>query len=233
MIIDDEPIACKGMEEYIDEVDFLALVNICDNAIKAYGFLSSEKVDLIFLDIEMPKLSGIEFLQSLKNAPAVVFTTAYPDYALQGYELDVIDYLVKPVSFPRFLKAANKAKDFLTGRNVGQENVVDKDHFFLKVNNRFEKIFYEEVLYVEALQNYVAVHLPDKKMVSYITISHVEKQLPEQLFMRVHKSYIVSLPKIQSIEGNTVTINQKQIPVSRNIKDTLMAKVVDKKLFKR
>jgi DNA-binding LytR/AlgR family response regulator len=233
MIIDDEPIACKGMEEYIDEVDFLALVNICDNAIKAYGFLSSEKVDLIFLDIEMPKLSGIEFLQSLKNAPAVVFTTAYPDYALQGYELDVIDYLVKPVSFPRFLKAANKAKDFLTGRNVGQENVVDKDHFFLKVNNRFEKIFYEEVLYVEALQNYVAIHLPDKKMVSYITISHVEKQLPEQLFMRVHKSYIVSLPKIQSIEGNTVTINQKQIPVSRNIKDTLMAKVVDKKLFKR
>jgi DNA-binding LytR/AlgR family response regulator len=233
MIIDDEPIACKGMEEYIDEVDFLALVNICDNAIKAYGFLSSEKVDLIFLDIEMPKLSGIEFLQSLKNAPAVVFTTAYPDYALQGYELDVIDYLVKPVSFPRFLKAANKAKDFLTGRNVGHENVVDKDHFFLKVNNRFEKIFYEEVLYVEALQNYVAIHLPGKKMVSYITISHVEKQLPEQLFMRVHKSYIVSLPKIQSIEGNTVTINQKQIPVSRNIKDTLMAKVVDKKLFKR
>lgn len=233
MIIDDEPIACKGMEEYIIEVEFLSLVNVCDNAVKAYGFLNSEKVDLIFLDIEMPKLTGIEFLQSLKNAPAVIFTTAYPDYALQGYELDVIDYLVKPVSFPRFLKAANKAKDFLTGRNTGRENVVDKDHFFLKVNSKFEKIFYDEVLYVEALQNYVAVHVPGKKMISYITISHVEIQLPEHLFMRVHKSYLVSLPKIQCIEGNTVIINQQQIPVSRNLKEKLMAKVVDKKLFKR
>ncbi|MBA4139025.1 MAG: response regulator transcription factor [Segetibacter sp.] len=233
MIIDDEPIACKGMEEYITEVEFLSLVNICDNAVKAYAFLHSEKVDLIFLDIEMPKLTGIEFLQSLKNAPAVIFTTAYPDYALQGFELDVIDYLVKPVSFPRFLKAANKAKDFLTGRNTGRENVIEKDHFFLKVDSKFEKIFYDDVLYVEALQNYVAIHLPGKKMISYITISYVESQLPEHLFMRVHKSYVVSLPKIQCIEGNTLIINQKQIPVSRNLKEKLKAKVVDKKLFKR
>ncbi|MGN6567579.1 MAG: LytR/AlgR family response regulator transcription factor [Flavipsychrobacter sp.] len=159
--------------------------------------------------------------------------TAYPDYALQGYELDVIDYLVKPVSFPRFLKAANKARDFLLGRNIGRENVIDKDHFFLKVNSKFEKIFYDEVLYVEAMQNYVAIHLPGKKMISYMTISHVEGQLPEQLFMRVHKSYIVSLAKIQCIEGNTVIINQQQIPVSRNLKEDLKAKVVDKKLFKR
>jgi len=233
MIIDDEPLACKGMEEYISEVKFLSLVNICDNAVKAYALLYSEKVDLIFLDIEMPKLTGIEFLRSLKNTPAVIFTTAYPDYALQGYELDVIDYLVKPVSFPRFLKAANKARDFLLGRNMGRENVIDKDHFFLKVNSKFEKIFYDEVLYVEAMQNYVAIHLPDKKMISYMTISHVEGQLPELLFMRVHKSYIVSLAKIQCIEGNTVIINQKQIPVSRNLKESLKAKVVDKKLFKR
>ncbi|MGN6640103.1 MAG: LytR/AlgR family response regulator transcription factor [Mucilaginibacter sp.] len=233
MIIDDEPLACKGMEEYISEVEFLSLVNICDNAVKAYALLFSEKVDLIFLDIEMPKLTGIEFLRSLKNAPAVIFTTAYPDYALQGYELDVIDYLVKPVSFPRFLKAANKARDFLLGRNIGRENVIDKDHFFLKVNSKFEKIFYDEVLYVEAMQNYVAIHLPGKKMISYMTISHVEGQLPEQLFMRVHKSYIVSLAKIQCIEGNTVIINQQQIPVSRNLKEDLKAKVVDKKLFKR
>ena len=233
MIIDDEPIACKGMEEYIIEVEFLSLVNVCDNAVKAYAFLNSEKVDLIFLDIEMPKLTGIEFLQSLKNAPAVIFTTAYPDYALQDYELDVIDYLIKPVSFPRFLKAANKAKDFLTGRNTERENVIDKDHFFLKVNSKFEKIFYDEVLNVEALQNYVAIHVPGKKMISYITISHIETQLPEHLFMRVHKSYLVSLPKIQCIEGNTVIINQQQIPVSRNLKEKLMATVVDKKLFKR
>lgn len=233
MIIDDEPIACKGIEEYITEVEFLNLINVCNNAVKAYDFLHSEKVDLIFLDIEMPKLTGIQFLQSLKNAPAVILTTAYPDYALQGYELDVIDYLVKPVPFPRFLKAANKAKDFLTGRNTGRENAIEKDHFFLKVNSKFEKIFYDEVLYVEALQNYVAIHLPAKKMMSYITMSQVESQLPEHLFMRVHKSYIVSLSKIQSIEGNTLIVGQNQIPVSRNLKEQLKTKVVDKKLFKR
>lgn len=233
MIIDDEPIACKGIEEYINEVDFLNLVNVCNNAVKAYDFLHSEKVDLIFLDIEMPKLTGIQFLQSFKNAPAVILTTAYPDYALQGYELDVMDYLVKPVSFSRFLKAANKAKDFLTGRNTGRENLIDKDHFFLKVNSKFEKIFYDEVLYVEALQNYVAIHLSDKKLMSYITISQVETLLPEDLFMRVHKSYIVSLPKIQCLQGNTLLVGQKQIPVSRNLKEKVKAKVVDKKLFKR
>jgi two-component SAPR family response regulator len=136
MVIDDEPIACKGLEEYITEVEFLSLINICDNAVKAYAFLHSEKVDLIFLDIEMPKLTGIEFLQSLKNPPAVIFITAYSDYALQGFELDVIDYLVKPVSFPRFLKAANKAKEFLTGRNTVRGNAVDKDYFFLKVEQQ-------------------------------------------------------------------------------------------------
>jgi DNA-binding LytR/AlgR family response regulator len=233
MVIDDEPIACKGLEEYITEVEFLSLINICDNAVKAYAFLHSEKVDLIFLDIEMPKLTGIEFLQSLKNPPAVIFITAYSDYALQGFELDVIDYLVKPVSFPRFLKAANKAKEFLTGRNTVRGNSVDKDYFFLKVDSKFEKIFYDDVLYFEALQNYVAIHLPGKKMISYITITQVESQLPEHLFMRVHKSYIVSLPKIQCLEGNTVIINQQQIPVSRNLKEKLKAEVVDKKLFKR
>jgi len=223
MIIDDEPIACKGMEEYITEVEFLSIVNICDSAVKAYAFLHAEKVDLIFLDIEMPKLTGIEFLQSLTKAPAVIITTAY----------DVIDYLVKPVSFPRFLKAANKAKDFLTARNTPRENVLDKDHFFLKVDSKFEKIFYDEVLYFEALQNYVAIHLLGKKMISYITISYVESKLPEHLFMRVHKSYLVSLSKIQCIEGNTLIINDKQIPVSRNLKEKLKAEVVDKKLFKR
>ncbi len=233
MIIDDEPIACKGMEEYVNEVEFLYLANICDNPVKAYHFLNEEKIDLIFLDIEMPKLSGIQFLRSLKNPPAVIFTTAYPDYALQGYELDVIDYLVKPVSFPRFLKAANKAKEFLGRRVTEKENDTDKDHFFLKVNSKFEKILYNEVLYIEALQNYVAMHLHNKKIVSYITMSTLESQLPGHLFMRVHKSYIVSLQKIQSIEGNMVIINNKQIPVSRNVKDLLMSKVVEKKLFRR
>src|SRR4051812_4716827 len=125
MIIDDEPIACKGMEEYINEVEFLTLVNICDNAVKAHRFLDLETVDLIFLDIEMPKLSGIEFLKSLRNPPVVIFTTAYPDYALQGYELDVIDYLVKPVSFSRFYKAVNKAKDFITGRTSKSDTSVN------------------------------------------------------------------------------------------------------------
>ncbi len=231
--IDDEPLALDLLEDNISKMPFLQLVARCENGMEAMQVLQERSVDLIFLDIQMPGLTGLQFIQSITQKPMFILVTAYEKYALEGFNLDVIDYLVKPVSFPRFLKAANKAKDFLTGRNTGRENVIEKDHFFLKVDSKFEKIFYDEVLYVEALQNYVAIHLPGKKMISYITISYVESQLPEHLFMRVHKSYVVSLPKIQCIEGNTLIINQKQIPVSRNLKEKLKAEVVDKKLFKR
>jgi DNA-binding LytR/AlgR family response regulator len=232
IIVDDEPLAQKGMEEYIKGVPFLELGGICDNALQAYPFLSNNKADLILLDIEMPGLSGIDFLKSLHYTPAVIFTTAYPQYALQGYELDVIDYLVKPISFQRFLKAVNKAKDFLSDKKSNTPAEENKDCFFIKANYQIEKIFYKDILFIEALQNYIAIHLADKKFVCYNTISNIEKQLPANLFMRIHKSYIAALQKINAIKGNTVTIHSHHLPVSRTIKEKLMQAVRDK-LVKR
>ena len=233
IIVDDEPFAQIGLKEYIKEVDFLELVGVCDNAMQAYPLLNNNKADLILLDIEMPELSGIDFIKSLKKMPAVIFTTAYPEYALQSYDLDVIDYLVKPISFQRFLKAVNKAKYFLADKlKDPSQTAEENDYLFLKVNYQLEKIFYKDVLFIEALQNYVAIHLAGKKIVSYITISGIEKKLPANLFMRIHKSYIVGLNKIEMITGNKVIIDTHNLPVSRNIKDKLMH-AVETKLVKR
>lgn len=233
IIVDDEPLAQKGMEEYIKEVDFLELVAVCDTAVQAYPFLQKGKVDLILLDIEMPELSGIDFLKSLHPMPAVIFTTAYPQYALQGYDLDVIDYLVKPISFQRFLKAVNKARHFLADKLAAPSPMADEsDYFFLKVNHQVEKICYKDVLFIEALQNYIAIHLPGKKLISYMTISNMEKQLPGNLFMRIHKSYIAALHKIDLITKNKVFIHEQELPLSRTVKDKLMQAVGDK-LVKR
>lgn len=165
--------------------------------------------------------------------PAVIFTTAYPQYALQGYDLDVIDYLVKPISFQRFLKAVTKAKHFLADKmKDASQTAGENDYFFLKVNQQVERIFYKEVLFVEAMQNYVAVHLNNKKLISYITISNMEKRLPANLFMRIHKSYIAALHKIDSISGNKIMIHRHTLPLSRNTKEKLM-QAVDGKLVKR
>jgi DNA-binding LytR/AlgR family response regulator len=234
LIIDDEPIACKGMKEYVSQIEFLQLAGVYADPLQAYQMLDSGEIDLIFLDIEMPRLSGIDFIKSLKKVPAIIFTTAYSSYALEGFELGVADYLLKPISFPRFLKAVNKVKELYTAmRPLTPPPAEEKGSFFIKENGIFVKIYYDEVLYAEALQNYVAIHLAGKKLITYITLSILEKQLPETIFMKVHKSYIVSLQKIKAIEGNTVLIDSAQIPVSRNMKDLLMQKVVDTKLLKR
>ena len=233
IIVDDEPLAQKGLEEYVKEVGFLELAAVCDNAMQVYQLLRDNKADLILLDIEMPELSGIDFIKSLKKMPAVIFTTAYPKYALQSYDLDVIDYLVKPISFQRFLKAINKAKHFLADKlKDSSQTAEENDYLFLKVNHQLEKILYKDVLFIEALQNYVAIHVAEKKIISYITISGMEKKLPANLFMRIHKSYIVALHKINMITGSKVIINAHELPVSRNVKDKLMH-AVEKKLIKR
>ena len=234
VLIDDEPLARKGMQEYIAEIDFLELTLTCDNAVRAHALLQDQEINLIFLDIEMPKLSGIDFLKSLKNPPAVILTTAYSKYALESYDLDVIDYLVKPISFQRFFKAVMKAKDFLASKSQEKfDPAADKGYFFVKVNNKFEKVLYEDVLFVEALQNYVAIHSVRKKLVSYITLSNLEKQLPAELFMRVHKSYIVALNKIDAIESHSVAIGSNHVAVSRTLKEKLRLRVVESRLMKR
>lgn len=226
IIIDDEPMARMGLKEYISDTDFLELAGEYDNPLKAAGL----QADLLFLDIQMPKLNGVDYLRSLPHPPMVIFTTAHSEYALQGFELNVIDYLVKPFTFERFLKAALKAQAF-AGYNAAK--TPPGDYFFIKCDNKLERVSFADILYVEALQNYVAIYTPQRKFITYLTFKAVEDYLPDTLFIKVHKSFIVSVSKIDSIDGNDIFIGKEQIPVSRNLKDEVMKRVLNNRYLKR
>jgi DNA-binding LytR/AlgR family response regulator len=237
IVIDDEPLARKGLKEYIADVDFLHLAGEFDNPLKAAELLSRGEVQLLFLDIQMPKITGLEFFKTLHHAPPVIFTTAFPQYALDGFELNALDYLVKPVSFDRFLKATLRAKEFY---EVRQKNTAEAalapslpEYFFIKADNKLVKILFSEILFVEALQNYVIIHTAEKKYITYLTFKSVEEYLPAERFLKVHKSYIVSGDKIESIEGNDIRIGSHHIPVSRNLKDEVMERLLKGKFLKR
>lgn len=235
IIIDDEPLARKGLKEYIEDVDFLHLVGEFDNPLKATAMLSSGEAQLLFLDIQMPKITGLDFFKTLRTAPPVIFTTAYPQYALEGFEVNALDYLVKPFSFDRFLKSALKAKEFYEVRLKNKESLqgANAEYFFIKSDNKLVKILFDEILYVEALQNYVTIHTTEKKYITYLTFKSVEDYLPAEKFIKTHKSYIVSAAKIDSIEGNDIRIGQYHIPISRNLKDDVMERLLKGKFLKR
>ena len=234
IIIDDEPLARKGLKEYIADVEFLNLIGDFDSPLKATELLSKGSAQLLFLDIQMPKITGLEFFKSLQNAPPVIFTTAYPQYALDGFDLNALDYLVKPISFERFLKAALKAKEYHEMRQHNLDvNEKKEDYFFIKADNKLVKIFFDEILFVEALQNYVTIHTADKKYITYLTFKSVEEYLPAERFIKTHKSYIVSASKVNSIEGNDIRIGNHHVPISRNEKDEVMEKLLKGKFLKR
>lgn len=233
IIIDDEPMARSGLKEYIGEVDFLKLLGEFEHPLKAMDIIGEQSIDLIFLDIQMPKITGTDFLKSLQHPPLIIFTTAFPDYALQGYELNAVDYLLKPFSFDRFLKAVMKAKTLMS--KTGQlENIENTDeYFFIKSDNAIVKIKLDEILFAEALQNYVAIHTTQKKYVSYLTFKAVlDKLLPHQ-FIQTHKSFIVSPTKVDSVSGNEIKIGSHIVPISRNFKDEVMEKLLKGKFLKR
>jgi len=237
VIIDDEPLARKGLREYISDVDFLDLAGEYDNALKATEMISRGEVQLLFLDIQMPKITGLDFMKTLQKPVPVIFTTAFPQYALDGFDLNALDYLVKPISFDRFLKAALKAKEYY---EVRQKNDADKtpvaevgDYFFIKADNKLVKVLFNDILFIEALQNYVVVHSQERKLITYLTFKSVEEYLPSSQFIKVHKSFIVSATKIDSIEGNDIRIGQHYIPISRNLKDEVMGKLLKGKFLKR
>ncbi len=237
IIIDDEPLARKGLKEYIADIEFLNLIAEFDNPLKATTLLAEQPVELLLLDIQMPKITGLDFLKSLPSPPLTILTTAYPQYALQGYELNVIDYLLKPFSFDRFLKAAMKAKAYIetAGKNPlqqGKKNESD-NYFFIKTDNKLVKLLHDDVLFAEALQNYVAIHTREKKYICYLTIKSVEEQLPSDKFIKVHKSYIVAANKVETIEGNDIRIGTHSIPISRNTKEEVLEKILQNRLLKR
>ncbi len=237
IIIDDEPLARKGLKEYVQDIDFLQLQGEFDTPVKAADILISQPVQLMLLDIQMPRITGLEFLKTLTNPPLTILTTAYPQYALQGYELNVVDYLLKPFSFDRFLKAAIKAKSLLEATQRPAPAPMNEPgqpaYFFLKTDSKLVKIAHQDVLFVEALQNYVAVYTIEKKYISYLTIKSVEEQLPADQFIKVHKSYLVAANKVETIEGNEIRIGQHHIPISRNTKEEVLEKILQNRLLKR
>ncbi len=237
IIIDDEPLARKGLREYISEVDFLNLTGEFEHPLKATGPLSDGSVQLVFLDIQMPKITGIEFFKTLQNAPPVIFTTAYPQYALDGFDLNALDYLVKPISFERFLRAVLKVKEYY---EVRQSNIspvpgvtTSPEYFFIKADSKLVKIFYNDILFVEALQNYVNIYTAETKYITYLTLLSVEAYLPADLFIKTHKSYIISAAKVDSIEGNEIRIRNHKIPISRNLKEDVTKKLIGNRFLKR
>lgn len=234
LIIDDEPLARKGLQEYVQEIDFLNCVATCEDAVKAAAYLNEQKIDLIYLDIHMPKVSGIDFLKTLSNPPLTILTTAFADYALEGYSLDVLDYLVKPITFERFLKASQKAVDYvqLKARANNKGDVPD-DYFFVRCDSKFEKVFFRDVSYIEGLQNYAMIHIPGRKLITYITLTSLENQLPKEQFLKVHKSYLVSIPHIKAIEGNEILIEEARIPISRTLRDEVIQQIMGNRLFRR
>src|SRR5215203_807934 len=234
IIIDDEPLARKGLKEYIADVDFLQLTGEFDNPLKAADIVSEGQVQLLFLDIQMPKITGLDFFKTLQHAPPVIFTTAYPQYALEGFNLNALDYLVKPISFDRFLQAALKAKEYyeLRTKNNSIPEASGK-YFFIKSDSKLVKIFFDDILFVEAVQNYVNIYTADKKYITYLTFKSVEEYLPVNDFIKTHKSYIVPIKKVESIEGNEVKIGTHHIPISRNLKDDVMEKLLGNRFLKR
>lgn len=234
IIVDDEPLARKGIENLISEIPFLNLVGSAANSLQAMKALEENKVDLMFLDVQMPKMTGIEFLRTLKHPPITIITTAYQNYALEGYELDVTDYLIKPISLERFTKAVNKARDFFHLRTAKTGKLkVAEDYFFIKCGTRYEKVLFDEILFVEALQNYVVIQAQTKRFITYLTFKGVEEYLPSPQFIRVQKSYIVSVRKIDKIEGSEIKIGTYSIPISRQNKDEVMNAILGDRLLKR
>jgi len=231
IIVDDEPVARKILHEFVDQVPFLDLHGKFENAMKAEAFLKSNTVDLIFLDIEMPKISGLQFLQKLEVESMVILTTAFPQYALEGYELDIIDYLLKPFALSRFLKAVQKAKDFYEMKHKTAAGPLSS-YIFIKSDKRIEKIELSDILYAESVGNYVSVYTDDKRILAYLTMKSLEAQLPADDFIKIHQSYLVNCSKIEAIEGNEVKIEGKSLPISRNYRDLVM-KIVNQRLLRR
>ncbi|HEY5370376.1 MAG TPA: LytTR family DNA-binding domain-containing protein [Hanamia sp.] len=228
LIVDDEPLAARLISSYIQQVPGLEIVGVCNNAIDAFTILREQKVDLLFLDIKMPKLLGTDFLRSISNPPKVIFITAYRDYALDGYELDIVDYLLKPVSFTRFMKAVSKATKLISLDNnfssINTEYNNNNDSFlYFKIDKERQKVLLLTILFIESSKEYVKLHLDNgKSLLVKQGISSLEKLLSPHRFLRVHRSYIVTIEKISSYSPTYITIGNNKIPIGRLYKNEVL-----------
>lgn len=233
--VDDEPLALEKMKSYISKVPFLKLEGLFTNGLDALQIINEKKVDLIFLDIQMEEISGIQLLEVLSHKPKVILTTAYDSYALKSYELDVTDYLLKPISFERFLKAITKVQESLS-LQVPEKTIIpgvqtdkpDLEYFFVKTEHRMQKIFFNDILYVEGMKDYLRIVTHSQRIMTLLSFKKIEDMLPKQNFMRVHKSFIVAIDKIESIERSRIKIVDMLIPVGDSFKKDFF-EMLDKK----
>jgi DNA-binding LytR/AlgR family response regulator len=218
LIVDDEPLSRRLLKSYIKEHPDLALVGECKDALEAMDYLEKRGVDLLFLDINMPKLSGINFYKSLREKPEVIFTTAYPEYAVEGFNLEALDYLLKPITFDRFLKSILKAKERLGN---GYPMAMEANHIMLKADRKLYRAVFEDVLYFEAHGDYVKVHLKEKTLIVTTTLKNLLLELPASLFVRTHKSYIINIRHVRYLEGNQVNVGAAMLPIGQLYKEEL------------
>ncbi len=232
VIVDDEELARVLLENYVSRVPFLELMGQCKNPLEAMTLLHQQPVDVLFLDIQMPELTGIDFLKTLTHKPLTVLTTAYPDYALEGYNLDVVDYLLKPFAFERFLQAVNKVAERLGQREqsappVGANSPVTtiKNYISVKSEHKIYRLALDQILYIESMREYVAFHTPTGRILSLDSLKNLETALPPEQFIRVHKSYMVALSQIKSLEGNQLYVGKEALPVGASFREAVLKRV--------
>ncbi|KAB1157191.1 response regulator transcription factor [Tenacibaculum aiptasiae] len=226
LVVDDEPLAIKLLEKHISKIDALEIVATCNNAIKAFEILNTQEVDLLFLDIKMPNLTGIDFLKTLKSPPKTIFTTAYRDYAIESYDLGVIDYLLKPITFERFFKAVDR---YLGDQKKQSQSIQYKeketdDFMLVKSGNKHHKVIINDILFIESLKDYIKIHTADnKRIVSKYRISEIEQELKKENFLRVHRSYIININKISAFTVNDIEVNSTEIPIGASYKEKVIS----------
>ena len=228
LIVDDEPLARELICGHVEKLENFEIVAECSDAMKALNVIREKQIDLIFMDIQMPQITGIEFLKTLKHPPKVIITTAYREYALEGFELDVVDYLIKPITFERFLKSVNKFYQMsqdeiqvLSGNST--ERNADDAYIYVKENKKVVKVLLSEIKYIEGLSEYVQVYTDKKKIITKTSMTQMEEKLPAENFLRIHKSFIVSLGKIEAFTANTIEIQGKELPIGRSFKNAVLS----------
>lgn len=226
LVIDDEELARTLLENYIGRLSNLELVGQCKDPMEAIQIMQEQPVDLLFLDIQMPGLTGIEFLRSLKQKPLVIFTTAYPDYAIEGYSLDVIDYLLKPFGFERFVQAVNKATEMMQLKSAATISTADaKDFILVKAEHRIHRIKYDDINFIQSMREYVAYYTPNGRILSLNSLKSLEVELPADRFIRIHKSYIVAIEKVSVLEGNLVHIGKEKLPIGASYREEVLGRI--------
>lgn len=227
LIVDDEPLARALIRGHIEKLENFEIIAECGDAMKALNVLREKQVDLIFMDIQMPQITGIEFLKTLKHTPKVIITTAYREYALEGFELDVVDYLIKPITFERFLKSVNKyyqmnQEEIHVVAGTSGEKANEESYVYVKENKKIIKVYLSEIWYIEGLSEYIQIYTDKRKIITKISMSQMEEKLPAEKFLRIHKSFIIPILKIEAFTANTIEIQGKELPIGRSFKNAVL-----------